>query len=227
MKRRTAYYGLMLLQVALMSGGNPLAEVGSRWNAADCCRLIGAQAGCEPVCWAQLDDPADTDRRGQGPGQGRGLGSGRQNREFGKHIEQFRLLKLLELLDLREDQEVAFIAAFRSMRRQQRVVHEEKRAAVEQLTRELHSQPPSDDRVNQLVQHVLDVNARERQVMAEFIEQARRILTPSQLGRLIVFHERFEFELLEAVRGFRERQLPVTDTPPGPDMPEIERESLN
>ena len=37
-----------------------------------------------------------------------------------RHIEQLRILKMLELLDLAEDQEFEFLTAFRQTRREQR-----------------------------------------------------------------------------------------------------------
>jgi hypothetical protein len=53
--------------------------------------------------------------------------------------------------------------------------------------------------------------------MDKFLAKARTILTPRQLGRMIVFQDRFELELLETVRALRRSGM----GPPGGPPPEM------
>jgi hypothetical protein len=41
--------------------------------------------------------------------------------------------------------------------------------------------------------------------MSAFVTQARAVLTAEQMGKLLVFQENFDYQLLERVREFRER----------------------
>ena len=163
---------------------------------------------------AQLDEQPD--RSGYGEGRDRRFDHGRKGlqHKFGKHIEQFRILKLLELLDLREDQELEFITAFQSMRRERRQLHEKRISLVDELADGLRTETVPDMEINRLIREISKLGNQQERVMEDFLSEAQKILTPSQLGRFIVFRERFEFELLEAVKAFRERQPPPGKLPP-------------
>lgn len=163
---------------------------------------------------AQLDERPE---RGEyGEGRGRRFDHSRKGlrHKFGKHIEQFRILKLLELLDLREDQEIEFITAFHSMRRERRQLHEKRISLVDELADGLRMETVPDMEINRLIREISKLGNQQERVMEDFLNKAQKILTPSQLGRFIVFHERFEFELLEAVKAFRERKPPPGNPPP-------------
>lgn len=171
----------------------------------------------EKSLWlAQLHEQSEDS--GFQPGRGYVRGQGRQRaydhardrvrqhigRKFDKHIEQFRILKLLELLDLQEDQELEFITLFHSMRRDRRQLHESKTELLEQLGNGLREQTIADDEINRLVVEIQNLGRQESRKIDDFLIEARKILSPEQVGRFIVFQERFEFELLKAVKTFRE-----------------------
>jgi Spy/CpxP family protein refolding chaperone len=178
----------------------------------------------EVMYLAQVDEPSPPDdyRRGQGQrGEKRGrMGWGKES----KHIEQFRLLKLLELLDLKEDQEVDFIKAFRTMRSERRDLHEKRMELVNRLADGLRDQNIADNEIREHVQQISELAKQEGRVMDDFFSTAQRILTPQQLGKLIVFQERFELELLEGVREFQERQQGAFEPENPPAQPPFENE---
>ena len=132
-----------------------------------------------------------------------------------KHIEQLRLLKLLEVLDLTEEQQPKFMSAFTGMRKNLRELDDRKSAVIELLSEELKSSKPDDRKINGMVDSVLRVEADKRRTIRTFVDDMRVTLTPVQIGRLIVFTERFEFELLERVREFRERMRDDENSPGG------------
>ena len=134
-----------------------------------------------------------------------------------KHIEQLRLLKLLEVLDLNEDQEPTFLMAFKGLRKQLREFDEGKQAVIEKLSEELKLTKPETRRINKLVDSLLAIESGKRESMRRFVGTSRGILTPVQVGRLLVFTERFEYELLERVREFRGRMRPEGPMPGGTD----------
>jgi Spy/CpxP family protein refolding chaperone len=163
--------------------------------------------GCNmPLMLAQCDpergpmggmSPMPHGRGPKGPGGGM---------EAGRYLEQFRMLRLLELLDLADDQEVEFITRFHSLRRSIRQLDQQKEKHLADMSSGLKTGKISDEEINKHVDELLKLEELKRQKMMDFISEARNILTPQQLGRFMVFQERFEFELLDKVRAFRERQ---------------------
>lgn len=121
-----------------------------------------------------------------------------------RHLEQLRLLKLLEVLDLRDNQEEPFLSAFRTMRKTQRTLDEQKGELLGRLSLQIQSSSKDDRRVNALVDSVVSLEDQKRVAIRAFFDKARTILTAEQAGKLLVFQERFEYELLERVREFRE-----------------------
>ena len=122
-----------------------------------------------------------------------------------KHLEQLRLLKLLDLLELGEDQELEFIAAFSAIRRKLRDLDREKSDLVNRLSEGLREKTMSDSEIHNLIDSLAQTDKRKLEKTAEFQKKVKGILTAKQLGKLVVFNDRFEFELLERIRAFRER----------------------
>jgi len=129
--------------------------------------------------------------------------SERPNRR--KHLDQLRMLKLLELLDLNEDQEMTFLTAFRSIRQKHREFDELKREAMTELSRLVKESGASDRDIVSVVERCREVEKSKFQSQDLFINEIRNILAAKQLGKFILFQERFEAELLERVRGFRQQ----------------------
>jgi hypothetical protein len=122
-----------------------------------------------------------------------------------RHMEQFRTLKLLELLNLNEDQEVEFLVMFRSVRRDLQDLELRKDTLLEQLAAGIREGNLSDGEIDGLIDAILKVEDDRREAYGRFLDEARGMLTAEQVGKVVIFHERFELELLKAVRGFRER----------------------
>ncbi len=164
----------------------------------DFLRLLGSETFVQV-----LDESAGKPGCGLGPG---GPRRGQYDQpQFGKHVEQFRMLKLLELLDLQEEQEVPFITLFHRMRTQQRELQLKRVAVTELLSHGLRSGKFSEREITLAARQLLQERRNELDLRENFLKEAGEILTPLQLGRLILFQERFELELLGAVRTFRER----------------------
>jgi len=123
-----------------------------------------------------------------------------------RHVEQFRMLKLLELLELGEDQEVDFLIAFKADRARRGEIHEARETLVTELADGLREGTIQDDRIFQLANEMEQLKAAYGEAAQQFLYVSRKILTPAQFGRLVVFQERFEFELLDKIRSFRDRR---------------------
>ena len=129
---------------------------------------------------------------------------GRHMKQKMKHIEQLRVLKMLELLDLTPDQETDFLVTFNRMRTEQRLIDESRLAIIDSLAEGLKSGELSDAEIFRMADGIKETREKHHALMLSFFEDSKKILTAEQVGKMIVFHERFEFELLERLREFRQ-----------------------
>lgn len=120
-----------------------------------------------------------------------------------RHLEQLRMLKLLEVLDLKDSQEEPFLMAFRAMRKSQRELDEQKTKLLTRLSEIIQSPSRDDRKINALTDSVVAISDQKRAQAGAFLAKARTILTAEQTAKLLIFEERFEYELLERVREFR------------------------
>lgn len=121
-----------------------------------------------------------------------------------KHLEQLRMLKMLELLDLTKEQEVPFLTAFNAVRQQHDEIESRTREYVDQLAAGLEDSSLSDAQIYQLVDKVADGMRQQVKMIDEFMAKTKNILTAEQYGKLVIFHARFEVEMLEKLGRFRE-----------------------
>ncbi len=137
-----------------------------------------------------------------------------------RHIEQFRMLKLLETLQLQEGQEEEFIARFYARRRDQRALHHAREQLFDQLHDGLRADTLRDEQIVTLVDDIQQIRDQEYESQRAFLADIRTVLTPEQYGKLVVFQERFEYELLRTIDRFRRgpapRDLPVGGKGQGP-----------
>ncbi len=146
-----------------------------------------------------------------------------------KNLENLRLLKLLEVLDLEEDQNDQFISAFSKFRKNSKAIKEKVEGEVTSLGEYLKQDNRSDNVILEKVDLIVSMKEEFELERKNFFERVKDILTPEQLGRMMVFQERFERELLEQVRGFRAPKPPdgfdsmsVPSPKPEPNFPGID-----
>ncbi len=172
------------------------------------CVSPGASAVCGMLlAQAAPDTPMMSGRQGPGPGQGGRMPGMRQMR----HLEQFRLLKLLELLDLKEDQEAQFISKYRQMRKDERDDDQKERDLVGRLADLIKQSKASEKTLTAMADSIINLQEQSWRARQERLGQFKAILSGAQWAKFIIFHERFEQQMLEQLRGFREREAPEPD----------------
>ena len=188
-----------LILAALMAAGEAVGQpCGSRseW-------LCPLQAASAQIVLAQGDPDADPVPAPEtGPPDWTGCPMPQAGQ---RHLEQLRMLKLLELLELSDEQEVTFISMFHRVQRDIRRIDDEKRALVAQLADGLGSGGSDERTIMQLVEQIHQKDRERLGRMDQFLTDARTVLSATQLGKLVIFHERFEAEMLKRLRGFHER----------------------
>jgi Spy/CpxP family protein refolding chaperone len=125
-----------------------------------------------------------------------------------RYIEQFRMLKLMETLELREDQEEEFISKFFARRRDQRALRHARERLFDQLHNGLVKDSLTNDQIMTMVADIQQIREQEFQSQKAFLADVKSILTPEQYGKLVVFQERFEYELLRTIDRFRRGPAP-------------------
>jgi len=160
---------------------------------------------------------------------GRGFGNPEKRGMHMKNLESLRLLKLLEVLDLDENQNDRFISAFSKFRKNSKSIREQIENEVTDLREYLSQENRADNAILEKVDLIVKNREEIEQERKKFFERIKDILTPEQLGRMMVFQERFERELLEQVRGFRAPKPPdeadptrVPSPPADPDIHELD-----
>jgi Spy/CpxP family protein refolding chaperone len=138
----------------------------------------------------------------QGP-FGRGKRGGANWEEHMKNFENFRLLKLLEILDLSEDQTGRFVAEFSLFRKENRNLGERLDEQVQLLAENLKTKEPDDEEILKIIDGIDRIRILREEARKEFYEKSKAILTPVQIGKLLVFENRFEREVLRTVPGMR------------------------
>ncbi|MFH2036235.1 MAG: hypothetical protein ABIJ45_07530 [Candidatus Zixiibacteriota bacterium] len=152
-----------------------------------------------------------------------GRGFGKQMRMQEKNLDNLRLIKLLDLLELSDGQNDKFIAAYSSHRIESRQIREEIETEVQTLTNLIQAENPNDALIQKQIDKVEGLMEQMLNSVRKLHNKMKEILTVVQMGKMIVFENRFERELLETVRGFREKHgmMPDDDStfPPNDIMP--------
>jgi len=148
-----------------------------------------------------------------------------QNHQRRKHLEQFRILKLLELLDLDDSQQIDFMQAFTTVRREMGNLDQQKQDVITRLSAGLYDRTVSDEEVYKMVDEIVRIEKEKRTMSERFMNESKRYLTAKQVGKLLIFQERFEYQLLEQVKQFRNRFGRDDSGAVPPDGPPIEPNS--
>jgi hypothetical protein len=159
-----------------------------------------------PCLFVQGDEDTARPLPGMGMRRPDGPHGRRMMEQQRKHLEQFRMFELLKLLDLKEDQEVDFLTMYKNYRDKQNDIDSRRRDLVIQLGAGLEADSLSDNEIQHMVQEIFTLNTDKVKAAEQFVREAGDVLTTQQIGRLVVFQERFEYELLSRLRSFREQK---------------------
>ena len=135
----------------------------------------------------------------------------RGKRGWGKHaenLENLRMLKLLEVIDLDEEQNVEFLALFASSRKKMKEIREEMESEVDELIEFLKDENPNESLIKEKLGKIEVLKKRFTDNFENLQNKAKEILTTVQYAKMLVFQERFERELIQSVKGFRNNPPP-------------------
>jgi len=158
--------------------------------------------GKSPDCpqFAQLEDPPppyDGRRHGEGPFR-KGM-----DEEDMKRWETLQMMKVLELLDLKEDQENKFIVIFRKHKKEQREYMLKRDSLIETMATALRQDNKSEKDILKTIEELNRLDSKGFEHMQGLFDEAKSILTVEQLAKLYVFQARFGSEVFNKLKEFR------------------------
>lgn len=122
-----------------------------------------------------------------------------------ERIEHLKKIRLIEMLDLKEEESVRFFARHNEHELANRDLLKERGEALDRVERLVRNN--ADDK--EFEKAFGDVMAVDDRIIAEkrkFFAGLSDILTPQQRGKLMLFERRFEKELREAMRDAQQRR---------------------
>ncbi|MBU2534467.1 MAG: hypothetical protein KKB37_17140, partial [Alphaproteobacteria bacterium] len=103
-------------------------------------------------------------------------------------------------------QETDFLVTFKNMRAAHLSVMQERDSLLNILADGLKDSTLHGQQVYDLTSKLEQVKQKHMKATAAFLDASRSILTAEQYGRMVVFQERFEFELLDSIKSFRDHR---------------------
>lgn len=135
------------------------------------------------------------------PPEGPGFGPGRER--IRERIRTVKIWKLAEELNLSEEQSQKFFPIYNSFQAERESLDEKRRDTMRRLDELTSKENPSEEDIFKLLNKLDDLGNEEQQKRLEFRQKIKGVLTPRQMGRLVVFELRFQQQMQEIMRDVR------------------------
>jgi hypothetical protein len=123
-----------------------------------------------------------------------------------ERIEQWRKIRLIEMLDMKEDVSVRFFSRMNDHEKQKRELFKERDETLDRLERLIRVEAPAAE-YEKAFADLADVDVRIAAGEKDFFNGLSDILTIEQRAKMVLFDRRFEGELREAMKEqFRRRR---------------------
>ena len=141
-------------------------------------------------------------RRGQAPDQAR--------RPAAERIEQFKKLRLMEILGLDEQTSIRFFARYNKHQETMRDVRQKQMEVFQQIQSLRRSQAPDAD-YQRVLSELRGLEQRSNETKLKYMDELSEILTKKQVAEYIVFEIRFQQNLREILRDMQQERGGVRD----------------
>lgn len=131
-------------------------------------------------------------------------GSPQDPRPF-ERIEQWKKVRLIEILELKEDQSARFFARMGDHDRQRRELMHAKGEALDKVERLIRNRAAAAD-LEKVLPEVLAADDKIREEQRAFYTGLTDLLTVEQRAKLLLFERQFEKELREAMREAQKKR---------------------
>ncbi len=114
-------------------------------------------------------------------------------------IQMLRMWKLTEELDLTEKEAAELFPIFGKYDKKRARLHRQRRKLLEEL-RDLIQEGAPSARINEVIRRLEDNYRALSRMREEEWEEVKRVLTPDQQARYILFHERFARDMWRMIQ---------------------------
>ena len=121
-----------------------------------------------------------------------------------KRIEDYRRIKLIETLDLKEEQAVRFLAREKEFREAERALMDERQAAIKRLQGVVKD--GNDGDVQKEINGLLQIGKDMIQKRTDYFLGLKDLLTTKQMAKLMIFEDNFARELRRILQAPRMRE---------------------
>jgi Spy/CpxP family protein refolding chaperone len=122
-----------------------------------------------------------------------------------ERIEQLKKVRLVEMLDLKEEQSVRFFARLNEHENTMRSLGREKSDLLDRIERLVRNEADVKE-FEAMFPQVFAVDDRMGAERRRFVESLSDLLSPEQRGKFLLFERQFERELREAMKEVRQRR---------------------
>lgn len=122
-----------------------------------------------------------------------------------ERIEQLKKVRMIEALDLTEDQSVRFFARLNENNKAKEDLHQRKMAALDKLERMVRNEVDSDE-YRKVFPEVTERDKDIQALDARFFDGLGDILSEDQRARFLLFDRQFHRELQDALQTIQRRR---------------------
>ena len=121
-------------------------------------------------------------------------------------IETMKMWKMLEVLDLTDEQSNDFLPAWREMQKAQKDFREKREDLLKSLEAVLGEEKPNEGKIRDILGQLEKERSQFEEVQQRFRQKAQEVLTLEQQAKLLLFEDRFEKRMMEIIRQYREKR---------------------
>ena len=123
-----------------------------------------------------------------------------------ERIEHFKKVRLIEMLDMKEEQSVRFFARLNEHDNAKRDLMKEKMDILDKIERLVRNHAEEKE-FERLFPEVTVLNEKLSQEDQKFFNSLSDVLSAEQRGKYLLFERQFERELREAMRDIQRRRM--------------------
>ena len=120
-----------------------------------------------------------------------------------ERIETLRLWKMIEFLDLSSEQSDEFLPLLHEFHKAQKELEMSRRRLFNELEENLELKEPDEKNLQQILLGLEQNKADLEKQRIKFLTNSKKVLTPVQEAKLILFEHVFEKQLRDTIRKFR------------------------
>ena len=149
-----------------------------------------------PISWAlaqEMPPPPPTE-------------SGPENPEIRKQLEQIKIWQMTKEMDLPTNKAEKFFPLYNNYNTELRSITTQRREAVRGLDSTIKRETEEVE-VRKQVQQVLKLDAQMASVHEKFMQSLEGVLSPVEIGKYIVFEQKFDREIRERIRMIMQQRM--------------------